>query len=195
MHRENRGLARMWKCFWDWLATLPPGSAGFVGTLTGSFLGLLALLAGALFNARLNRRRDNELRDADRVALASALYAELQGLHRAYVENAQHLTDHKPDEDGGFMVPDPSVKILPEMISKIGLLRADAIRKVMDAYVLTEQYLDRLILLGGQLQTNMPEERRLVYMDAKHAGHVAEFNKITAGAIKESIDALAPYLK
>jgi hypothetical protein len=78
---------------------------------------------GALFNAHLNRRRDDALRSADRIAVASALHAELLGIHRALVENAEHLTNNPPADDGGFMVPQPSVKILPEMLSKIGLLR------------------------------------------------------------------------
>jgi hypothetical protein len=93
----------MWNQFWDWLATLPQGSASFVGTLTGSTLGLIALLLGALFNAHLNRRRDDRLRDADRFALASTLHAELLGIHRALVENAQHLTDKPPDFEGGLV--------------------------------------------------------------------------------------------
>jgi hypothetical protein len=54
----------MWVEFWKWLGALPPSSASFVGTVTGSSLGLIALLLGALFNARLNRRRDDKLRDA-----------------------------------------------------------------------------------------------------------------------------------
>lgn len=185
----------MWKCFWDWLATLPPGSASFVGTLTGSSFGLIALLLGALFNARLNRKRDDALRDADRIALASALHAELQGIHRAFAENAQHLADKPPEEGGGFMTPQPSIHVFPELLSKLGLLRTETIRLVMDAYVLTEQYMDRLILLGGKLQTNMPDGRQLVYLDARFAKHVVGYNKATAEDIKKAIDALAPYLK
>jgi len=130
----------MWKCFWDWLATLPPGSASFVGTLTGSSLGLVALLLGALFNARLNRKRDDALREADRIALASALHAELSGLHRSFVENAQHLIDYPPADDGGFVVPNPTIRIFPEMLPKIGLLQTETIKAVMGAYILTEQY-------------------------------------------------------
>jgi hypothetical protein len=67
----------MWKDFWGWLATLPKGSASFVGTLVGSTLGLFALLVGALFNAHLNRKRDDELRKREARALAVALRAEL----------------------------------------------------------------------------------------------------------------------
>jgi hypothetical protein len=127
--------------------------------------------------------------------LATALYAELLGVHRSLVENAQHLTDKPPDFDGGFMVPEPSVKILPEMVSKISLLGSDTIRKVMDAYVLTEQYLEGLILLGGTLQSNMPESRQLVYLDAQHAKFVIEYNQVKAGVVKEAINSLATYLK
>src|SRR5262245_35574996 len=148
----------MWSRFWDWLATLPQGSASFIGALTGSMFGLIALLIGALFNAHLNRRRDDRLRDEDRVALASTLYAELLGIHQTLVENAQHLTDNPPDPYGGFTVPRPSTKLLPETFSRIGLLPSDTIWKVMKAYVLTEQYLPRLILIGGEPLPNMPED-------------------------------------
>jgi hypothetical protein len=185
----------MWNDFWGWLATLPQGSASFVGTLTGSSLGLLAILAGALFNAHLNRKRDDALREADRTALAQALHAELQGVHRTLVENAQHLTDTPPDTDGGFVVPKPSVTIFHEMVSKIGLLPIDVIRKVLDAYVLTEQYMDRLILGGGSLRTDMPENRQLVYVPSALTKVVIEYNKATAVDVKKASDALAPYLR
>jgi hypothetical protein len=143
----------------------------------------------------LNRGRDDQLRDEDRVALASTLYAELTGIHRSFIENAEHLTDKPPSSDGGFVVPEPSIKLLPEMLSKLGLLRADTIRTVMDAYVLTEQYLEQLILAGGTLQSNMPENRQIVYLDAQPAEFVIEFNRTRAGVVKEAVNALAPYLK
>lgn len=181
--------------FWDWLAKLSPGSAGFIGTLTGSTLGLIAILIGALFNARLNRLRDDAIREAERIATASALYAELSGVHRAFVENAESLAQRPPDPGGGFMIPGPSVKIFPELISKLGLLRSDTIITVMTAYLLTEQYLDGLIHLGGTLQANMPEGRQVVYLDARHAGMVRRMNEVKAVPVKAAMDALIPYLK
>jgi hypothetical protein len=185
----------MWVCFWDWLGKLPPSSASFVGSVTGSTLGLIALLLGALFNAYLNRRRDDALRAADRIAVASALHAELLGLHRALIGNAKFLEEKPADADGGFMVPEPSMKILSEMLPKIGLFKSETIRKVMDAYVLSEQYLEGLILADGQLQTKLPEGRQLVYMPAKRKSFVVEFNRARAKVINEAIEALVPYLK
>jgi hypothetical protein len=185
----------MLKYFWDWLATLPQGSASFIGSLIGSMIGLIALLLGALFNAHLNRNRDDRLREEDRLAVASTLYAELQGIHRALIENAQHLEEKPPDANGGFVVPEPSMKLLPATLPKIGLLQPHTIRKVLDAYVLNEQYIEQLILCGGRLESNMPENRKLVYLDTKQAKFVTAFNRTRADVVKEAIDALAPYLK
>ncbi|MBF0269974.1 MAG: hypothetical protein HQL44_15420 [Alphaproteobacteria bacterium] len=52
------------------------GVWSYLGSLLGSFLGLLALLAGAFYNAELNRVRDDRLRDEERKGLAGALLAE-----------------------------------------------------------------------------------------------------------------------
>jgi hypothetical protein len=187
----------VWRCFWDWLAALPQSSASFVGTLTGSTLGLIALLLGALFNAHLNRKRDDNLRDADRSELAKAIYAELYGVRRTLLENAKRLTDNPPPVGEGFTVPDlnHSVQVFTHMLPKIGLLRADTIRAVLDAYVLIAQYAEGLILLGGTMQPNMPENRRQIFVHAMHAKLVAEINQARAEFIKEAIDTLGPYLK
>jgi hypothetical protein len=94
----------MWTDFWNWLAALPAGSASFVGTLAGSTFGLIAILIGALVNAHLNRRRDDAIRDADGVAVASALYAELNGVHRALVENAASRSLQSICKDADFVI-------------------------------------------------------------------------------------------
>ncbi|MBO9622564.1 MAG: hypothetical protein J7500_07610 [Sphingomonas sp.] len=45
--------------------------------LIGSLLGFLALLGGALFNAHLNRKRDDRLRLAEAKIVALSLYGEV----------------------------------------------------------------------------------------------------------------------
>ncbi|UFS81537.1 MULTISPECIES: hypothetical protein [Rhizobium] len=62
---------------WDWLSQLTGGQASFVGTLTGSILGFVALVFGALFNFRLNRRRDALLRADEAAAVTAALFSEI----------------------------------------------------------------------------------------------------------------------
>jgi hypothetical protein len=87
------------------------------------------------------------------------------------------------------------MKLLPDVLPKMGLLRAETIRKVMDAYVLTEKYLKGLILAGGKLYPNMPKGRDIVFVDAERTQFVIKFNRTRAGVVQEAINALAPYLK
>jgi gas vesicle protein len=138
--------------FWQWLHTASQGEAAFVGTLTGSTIGLVALLLGALFNAELNRRRDDRLRKEDQRAVATALRAELEGLHRTLKENAETLRqDDYVKADQQVNVPDlaQSIQIMPKVVSKLGLLDRRIIDAVITAYGVVEAYSAKLLLLGA----------------------------------------------
>ena len=190
------GASMWWSSeFWDWLGKLPSGSASFLGTVTGSALGLFAVILGALYNARLNRQRDDAIREADRIAVASALVAELSNVHRTLVENSETFVERPPAPGEGLVIAGPTVKVFPKLMSNLGLLEPDTINTVMNAYLSTEDYLDRPILLGGKLQTNMPEGRQMVYLSAAQADSVRRLNLFRTGPIKVAMTALAPYLK
>jgi hypothetical protein len=83
---------------WAWLLDASPGQATFLGTLTGSSIGLFALLLGALFNAHLNPRRDDRLRREDRAALTAALLAELGGFRDRLQSNLGGLKEAAGEE-------------------------------------------------------------------------------------------------
>ena len=187
----------MWTQFWEWLAHLPQGSASFVGTLTGSSLGLVALLLGALFNAQLNRRRDDRLRNIERKSVAVALHAELSSIQKTLLGNAESLTNNPPEDGGGFVVPDVihSTIVLEHMLPRIGLLDPATTRKVLDAHILLGQYFQSLMLVGGTALQNLPEGRRLLSLPSSMASFTIEFNQGRAAVVKEAIDALARYVK
>src|SRR5215469_5238855 len=106
----------MFTNFWNWLGALQPASASFVGTVAGSSLGLIALLVGALFNAHLNRKRDDRLRNEDARSVAVALKAELSGIHATLVRNIDSLENPV----SGFVTPDlaHSVRVMPLLLGK-----------------------------------------------------------------------------
>ena len=114
-------------------------------------MGLLALLGGALFNAHLNRRRDNQLRKEDQCSLAAALKAELAGIDDALAKSSDDLRKKDLSKQTNVFVGDvsQSVRILPASISKIGLLDQDTIQHVMNAYFAVEQHVERLLLRGS----------------------------------------------
>lgn len=62
---------------WQWLSNLQGAQSGLVGSFSGFVFGVVALILGALFNFRLNRRRDALLRSEEADAVSAALYSEV----------------------------------------------------------------------------------------------------------------------
>jgi hypothetical protein len=139
--RVKEGLA-----VWTWLEELSGAAATFIGSLTGSALGLIALLIGALFNAHLNRVRDDRLRNEDRKGVVRGLRAELARIRVSLMRNVEDLAHPKND----FNLPDiaHSVRLMPHVLPRMYLLNADAIGEVIDAYVSIDQYCDGLVMMG-----------------------------------------------
>src|SRR5262249_50913218 len=86
-------------------------------------------------------------------AVATALTAELEGLRRTLNNTAETISPEgylKPGEQ--VQVPDlaQSILIMPEVVSKLGLLDETIIRVVVDAYNTVKEYPARLLLLGGR---------------------------------------------
>jgi hypothetical protein len=185
---------------WDWLGGLTQGQASFLGSMVGALTGLIALLLGALFNARLNRRRDDRLRREDRRAVAAALRAELAVLDDSLQSHAETLKglDALKDPDEGFNVPDLSqqVRIMPEMVSKFGLLDRVTIQRVIEAYGLVEEYYGKLLILeGGKVRMDLSSGgRRVVWMPPGQAPTVLKINAVLE-AIQGAIDRLDEYLR
>src|SRR5262245_3627916 len=113
----------------EWLHGFTAAEASFLGSLTGSGIGLVALLSGALFNAHLNRRRDDRLRSEEARGVRRALIAELEGVNESLKRNAEGL-EHST---GDFVLPDVahSVRVMPYLLPKVGLLKEETIRTVV----------------------------------------------------------------
>jgi hypothetical protein len=175
---------------WDWLQSLSGGAAAFVGSASGAAIGLIALVIGALFNAWLNRRRDDRLREHEKRSVAVALLAELEGIERTL---SQHITELR-EHSSAVLVPDlaQSVRVLSSMLPKIGLLDVRTIRVTIDAYIMIEQYSETLISMGGTLDTALPHRIRVV-LPEHLSGAVADVNENTASYLQEAIDCLRAF--
>lgn len=172
----------------SWIASLTASEAALLGTSIGTASGLVAILLGALFNAHLNRKRDENLRKMERETLIVALRAELMGLSSTLKSNAEMLSDPK----GDFLMPDlsHSIRVMPTLIPKLGLLDSETVQKMIGVYIIVEQYCESLLMMGGQLQQNMPANRRLVLMPKERAGNVAIMNNNMNAKIEAVIDSL-----
>jgi len=178
---------------WEWLSSLSGGAATFIGSLTGSAIGLIALLIGALFNAHLNRKRDDRLREVDARGVAVALQAELGGIREVLTLNAEGLEKAKSD----FTVPDVTqlVRIFPQVLPKITLLNAEIISAVADAYVMIEQHIQTCILIGCTVDNTSIPNRRMLLVRNAISPNVAKINRHTVELIEKAIAKLDSYLR
>ena len=117
----------------DWYAHLKEWQ-----TAIGAAVGFTALMAGALFNFRLNRMRDEQLRSQEAASIAAALYGEVVLLRRqvallARIVADKHITRgtsrHYREIDQEFVdaygLPEPV--LYPALAGKLGLLDANII--------------------------------------------------------------------
>jgi hypothetical protein len=181
----------------QWLEGLKGGAPTVVGALLGSVIGFVTLVLGALFNARLNRQRDDNLRKVETRSIAAALRAELAGIRETLLENAKKLRDDPPTETESFFVPDlsHSVRMFPQLASKVGLLgNTTLITELVGTYIVIDQYCETLLMAGGKLGTNMPEHRRIVSMPHQRAPFVARINNTVATRIESVTFSLDRFL-
>jgi hypothetical protein len=118
----------------------------------------------------------------------SALKAELSGISEALQRNADSLDN----PEGGFVAPDiaHSVRVMPHLLSKLGLLDVETTREVIGIYVSIDQYCEALIMGGGTIAANNRSDRRLIAMPVERAGFVASTNRQLMGMISIVVEKL-----
>lgn len=120
--------------------------------LIGSLMGFGSLIAGALFNSQLNRKRDKLLRQDEMIAVASALYGEILVQRRSVAYMANAVANRYWDWGTGKLgqvrpfdkhfiewVSLPPLKLYPALEAKIGMLPSDLVLEVVMFYAHVEQ--------------------------------------------------------
>ena len=109
---------------WAWIQGLSGGSGSFMGALAGSLLGLTAILLGALYNAHLNRQRDDRIRRQDARSISQAIKAELATIKAALANNAEKMRSDERTQ-GGFLGPDVAhmIRVFLVVLPQIGPIR------------------------------------------------------------------------
>ncbi|GGI90802.1 hypothetical protein GCM10007973_28890 [Polymorphobacter multimanifer] len=121
---------------------------GWQGAI-GAVLGFAALIAGALFNFRLNRKRDERLRNEEIVSIACALYGEIVILRQsvARMANAVGYRYIRHGFQGDqpidkyfveqFAIANP--KLYLALASKVGMLQSHLALEVVRFYARVEE--------------------------------------------------------
>ncbi|WP_417793095.1 hypothetical protein [Terasakiella pusilla] len=158
----------------EWLGQQPQGVATFLGAMAGASIGLIAILIGALFNAHLNRKRDDRERKLKSDSLLRALRGELVSVRQVLSENGRAFKD-SISHDCDLIFPDPSlmIKIYPKLIDKIGSIETGDIQTVYDAYTILEQLPENLLLLGAK-EVPISPSRTNLSLESDKGIHAAE---------------------
>lgn len=137
--------------------------------LIGSTLGFGGLIAGALFNAHLNRRRDNRLRDLEALTIALSLYGEIKllrddaadlarGLSSWYLERGAYNHSLPDFFRETYTVREPT--IYNALASKLGMLAPDIllpITKFYSDYEMAITHFPKIFHVDGQKLSYGPE--------------------------------------
>lgn len=122
----------------------------------GAIVGFSGLIAAALFNADLNRRRDDRIRHLEAVAVAAALYGEMEMLRARVARTANRLAHryfdhglgrHKGEEFDRHLLAEvalPDLSLYPALASQVGLLPSDITLDVVRFYSCIEQVRSRM---------------------------------------------------
>ncbi|CAD2245486.1 hypothetical protein [Xanthomonas arboricola] len=118
----------------------------WVGNLIGSLVGLIALLLGALFNAHLNRKRDDRMRQQEVDSVRSAIGVELRCFAMTFDERFHTLSRFIGEQEAErtsseviairLRIPQPVVYLA--LASKIGLLDKHEVAAVVEAWHVAE---------------------------------------------------------
>jgi hypothetical protein len=127
-------------CMADWYSEALKWQ-GAIGSMIGATLGFLALLAGALINYRLNRRRDTKLHQAEALSVAVALYSEIVMLRKSvafvcsrlswsFYNHGTRGSGEKIDDHFMSKMPKLNAPIYSALASKLGMLSPDLLLEI-----------------------------------------------------------------
>lgn len=130
----------------DWYGELKTWQTGI-----GALAGFSALMAAALFNAHLNRKRDERLRSNEVIAVASALYGEIVILRKAVARMANAVGHRYIDHGLGRVrgerfnqhfiegITLPPLRLYPALADKVGVLPSNVAMEVVRFYARLEE--------------------------------------------------------
>jgi hypothetical protein len=136
--------------------------------------------------------RDDRLRREESRSIRDALAGELTGLRDAFNRLETHVA--KVDPQDTFFVPDitSSVRVMPALLPKLGLLPPETVRQVIEVYAIIESFHGRLVMIDGTPYADRHPFR--VQMPGGRVSVVAQMARNTAKKIDDVIATLSARL-
>jgi hypothetical protein len=174
----------LWQA-WPYIAVLEPGAGAFVG----AFGGLNTILAGALFNAWLNRRRDTHLSDRRRDAFKNALRVEISNM-QLIAQNARSFFNQNAPTGPNLTKFEANERLLYWLKERMRLPPSTIFEALKAEIALLDEATSRFVVL---LYFNVTSLNRMIdTAGAAEFGHGKDgFLGAYAAVIKEANNAIA----
>jgi hypothetical protein len=143
-------------------------------TFLVGLLGFAGVICTIIMNERLKRQQHERELIQERTALRTALIAELSALRKTYEDRIHSL--HEKDRGQAALIPEyVSNQVYCQLLDRIGLLTAEEIEPVMDAYILVTELPVRLRLLAGDAG-ELSEYSGYIHISGEHAEVAAKIH-------------------
>lgn len=143
-------------------------------TFLVGLLGFAGVIYTIRMNARLSRQQHEHELIHERTALRTALIAELGGLRKTYEDRSRTLREE--DSGQSALIPEyVSNQVYSQLLGRIGLLTADEIESVMDAYLLATELPVRLRLLA-KATADPSEHSGYIHIGKEYAEFAAQMH-------------------
>ncbi|MEN5103795.1 hypothetical protein [Brucella anthropi] len=137
---------------WQWLADLKPAQATVVGSCIAAIFGFGTLTVGALFNAHLNRKRDDRLEEIKRLSLLRGIFAEISLIRNllAFQLQGYRSETHSEKEWHSSASPKTFTVLYLANASNLSVLPKDALTQVIIFYAAVDEYEYNIKTDGGE---------------------------------------------
>jgi len=88
-----------------------------------------------------------------------------------------------------------TVRVFPEITSKLGFFDVATIEAVIDAYIVIDNFGDRVIALGGVWLQHSGDKRRMIRVNGEFGDKIKGGMLGTRDTIEKAIGKLEPYVK
>lgn len=146
------------------LMALQPSVAAFLGAIVGATITMVSVIVGALFNAHLNRRRDDRIRKQEERTVANALLAELTMLRGSH---SRAIAERQP-QGNTMLIPvkEGPAEVYHALIDKIGHLDSSVLVPLIEFHTVFASLESYLVFLGGKVEIH--GQKRYVAVPDRH---------------------------
>lgn len=157
-------------------------------TFLVGLLGFAGVIYTIRMNARLVRQQDERKIMHERTALRTALIAELGAHQKTYLDRINTLRGDNNDQSA--LIPEyVSNQVYYQLIDRIGLLTAEEIESVMDAYLLVTELPVRLRLIAKDT-SKLSEHSGYIHIDKEYAEVAAQIHDSFLIKINTALDTI-----